>query len=434
MRGIRLGLSVVAGLAVAAVVARADSSVRIVRLSLVVGAVEVNLPDGHGWRPAMLNLPLVEGEQVRTLDSGRAEIQFEGGSTLRLIPDSTVAMTRLVTSDSGVFRTTARLEAGTAFLTLRKSDAKDFALLTADGQSLQPDGAAAFRVSGAGAVQVLDGKLKQRGAAGGEQTLAPVAAAPAADPWTQWSQERDKYYALAFHAGVGGNAAATLVNWWAKTGAAMPSYDGVGLTYTADSACPWTESSGDYKGWCWTDNRGWFRPATPPVVTAAAAQSASDVSQTNGVLHSTLHATVAQAGGFGFANCPDPALMQYGWNLCSGMGMTSSFMDPALLSFSESQDGGGYIPLTVTTANTVRPVHRGPHPSRRLGNDGEPSQARLQRLGPPPRPRASTAGYAPAFHPAPPSGGTGVSVATHASPGQASPAPAAHVSAPHTVH
>ncbi|HET9784724.1 MAG TPA: FecR domain-containing protein, partial [Terriglobales bacterium] len=197
----RLTLSVVAGLAVVALVARADSSVRIVRLSLVVGAVEVNLPDGHGWRPAMLNLPLVESEQVRTLDSGRAEIQFEGGSTLRLIPDSTVTLTRLRGSDNGEFRTTAALTAGTAFASLRKSDARDFVLQLPGGQQLRPDGAVAWRASGNGAVQVLDGELRQQSAGGGEESLRAAAHPPAADPWTQWSQERDQYYAKAFHAG-----------------------------------------------------------------------------------------------------------------------------------------------------------------------------------------------------------------------------------------
>jgi hypothetical protein len=412
MRGLRLALSVVAGLAVAALVARADSSVRIVRLSLVVGAVEVNLPDGHGWRPAMLNLPLVEGEQVRTLDSGRVEMQFEGGSTLRLIPDSMVALTRLRSSDNGEFRTTAALTAGTAFITLRKSDARDFVLQLPSGQRLLPDGATAWRASDDGAVQVLEGKLRQQNPGGGEASLQ-AAAHPPADPWTQWSRNRDQFYDKAFHAGAKQDDAVTLVNWWAQMGTPMPRYNGTGLSYTGDAACPWTEASGDYKGWCWTSSRGWFLPTAPPTVKVAAARSASDIRQTNGVLAESLPSTNPLLMQVAFANCLNAPLTQYGWNVCNPAGI-----DPALRSFSQSLSyGGGYVPLVTADAATIaRVAHHGPHPSRRI--------AEVHRLGPPPQPRISNTAYAPAFHSAHGSVGAG------AGPSHAIAAPAMSASAP----
>lgn len=431
MRGLRLALSVVVVLAVASLVALADSSVRIVRLSLVVGAVEVNLPDGHGWRPAMLNLPLVEGEQVRTLASGRAEIQFEGGSTLRLIPDSTVALTRLRNSDSGEFRTTAALAAGTAFVTLRKSDARDFELQLPGGQLLRPDGAVAWRASGDGAVQVFDGKLRQQGPGGGVQPLQASAAPGAADPWTQWSRARDQFYAKAFHAGAAGDDAATLVNWWASMGTSMPRYLGTGLSYTGDAACQWTQTSGDYKGWCWTPAQGWFLPATPPAVRVAAAQSASDVRQTNGVLSNAVSVTHPILLQVTYSDCMNAAFTQYGWNVCNPLG---AIIDPALRSFSQSLSyGGGYVPLvTADTLTTARVAHHGPHPSRRI--------AEAHRLGPPPPPRFSGAAYTPAFHSAHLSGGAGAAPA-HSLAAPAAPAVAAipgasavHASVAATVH
>jgi len=445
MSGIRLAGYVVVGLAVGALAARADSNVRIVRLSLVVGAVEVNLPDGHGWRPAMLNLPVVAGEQLRTLDSGRAEIQFEGGSTLRLIPDTTVVLTRLATSDSGVFRTTAQVQSGTAFVTLRKRDAKDFIMQLNSGRSVQPDGAAAFRVSGTGAVQVLTGKLRQTAASGGGQTLTPSTAAPAADPWAQWSQERDSYYAKAFREQVGEDDAVTLVNWWEYMGVPMPRYQGTGLAYTSDAACPWTESSGDYKGWCWQESRGWFLPATRSTVPADTAPATSDVRQTNAVLDASLRPNPVQSAGLGFSQCLDPSLAQYGWNFCSPVGTMPYFMDPALLSFNPWQNYGGYVPLeTDAGATTARAAHRGPHPSRRIGSDG--AIARVHRLGPPPRPRISPAAYGPAFHAAHLSGGSGRAAQAVVTPASPSSPPATggsshvavggavHATAPHTVH
>ncbi|MGN6593202.1 MAG: FecR domain-containing protein [Terriglobales bacterium] len=430
MRGLRLALSVVAVLAVASLVARADSSVRIVRLSLVVGAVEVNLPDGHGWRPAMLNLPLVEGEQVRTLDSGRAEIQFEGGSTLRLIPDSTVTLTRLRSADNGEFRTTAALAAGSAFVTLRKSDARDFVLQLPGGQLLRPDGAVAWRASGDGAVQVFDGKLRQQSPGGGEESLRAADHPPAADPWTQWSQDRDQFYAKAFHAGAQQDDAVTLVNWWSQMDQPMPRYSGTGLAYTGEAACPWTQTSGDYKGWCWTQSGGWFLPAAPPAVKVAAARSASDIHQTNGVLADSLPRANPLMTQVAFSYCMNAAFTQYGWNVCNPLG---TMIDPALLSFSQSLNyGGGYVPLvTADTLTTARVAHHGPHPSRRI--------AEAHRLGPPPPPRFSSAAYTPAFHSAHLSGGAGAapahSLAAPAAPAvAASPGAAAHASVAATVH
>lgn len=400
MRAFRLALTTVVAFTLCAVVARGDSSVRMVRLSLVVGAVQVNLPDGRGWRPALLNLPLVQGEQVRTLASGRAEIQFEGGSTLRLIPDSSVSLTRMLLSDSGVFRTSARLDAGTAFVSLRKSDAKDFKLLLPDGSTLQPDGGASFRASAADAVLVFNGKLQRQAPGQAAQKLALVGQFKP-DPWTKWSQDRDHYYANAFHEGVNNDDATTLVNWWGNQGTHMPKYSGTGLSYTGDASCPWTQSSGDYKGWCWTDARGWFLPATPPQVKPNAAQTASDVSQTNGVLGSSLQ---SGAGLQPVANnCVNAVFTQYGWFTCG-----VPYIDPALRSFAYGPGyTAGYMPLAMTSAVVSRSAHRGMHPSRPTGAGGG-AIARIHRLGPPPAPHVAAAANAPAFHAAHNASGGGI--------------------------
>jgi hypothetical protein len=340
-----------------------------------------------------------------------------------------VALTRLRNSDSGEFRTTAALAAGTAFVTLRKSDARDFELQLPGGQLLRPDGAVAWRASGDGAVQVFDGKLRQQGTGGGVQPLQASAAPGAADPWTQWSRARDQYYARAFHAGAKQDDAVTLVNWWSQMDLPMPRYNGTGLAYTGEAACPWTQTSGDYKGWCWTQSGGWFLPAAPPAVKVAAARSASDIRQTNGVLAASLPPANPLMMQVAFSNCLNSAVMQYGWNVCNPLGI-----DPALRSFSQSLNyGGGYVPLvTADTQTTARVAHHGPHPSRRI--------AEAHRLGPPPPPRFSGAAYTPAFHSAHLSGGAGAapahSLAVPAAPAvAASPgASAAHASVAATVH
>src|SRR5436305_12904153 len=84
-----------------AVPAFADSQVRIVRLSDVQGSVQINKNTGMGFENAFVNLPVTQGVQLRTNDRGRAEVEFEDGSTLRLPPDTTVEFSTLGLSDSG---------------------------------------------------------------------------------------------------------------------------------------------------------------------------------------------------------------------------------------------------------------------------------------------------------------------------------------------
>src|SRR5712691_10045230 len=73
----------------------ADSQARIVRLSDVQGTVQINKNAGLGFENAFANLPITQGTQLRTRENGRAEIEFEDGSTLRITPNTTVAFGKL---------------------------------------------------------------------------------------------------------------------------------------------------------------------------------------------------------------------------------------------------------------------------------------------------------------------------------------------------
>ena len=66
-----------------------DSHVRIVRLSDVKGTLALDRKTGLGFEQTMQNMPIVEGERLKTED-GYAEVEFEDNSTLRLAPDSQV--------------------------------------------------------------------------------------------------------------------------------------------------------------------------------------------------------------------------------------------------------------------------------------------------------------------------------------------------------
>jgi len=91
-----------------------DSQVRIVRLSYIAGAVEIDRGTGH-FEPAIMNLPITQGMKLETKDDGRAEVEFEDGSTLRLAPDTAVRFSRLSLHDSGDKVSAVQIADGTAY-------------------------------------------------------------------------------------------------------------------------------------------------------------------------------------------------------------------------------------------------------------------------------------------------------------------------------
>src|SRR5579864_9709175 len=99
----RFALAIMTALACAllALPAVADSQARIVRLSDVQGSVQMDKNTGMGFERAFLNLPITQGAQLQTGGNGRAEVEFEDGSTLRLAPDTKVEFSTLGLSDSG---------------------------------------------------------------------------------------------------------------------------------------------------------------------------------------------------------------------------------------------------------------------------------------------------------------------------------------------
>jgi hypothetical protein len=96
--------------------AAADSQARIVRLSDVQGGVQLDKNTGLGFENAFLNLPITQGTHLRTGEKGRAEIEFEDGSTLRLTPHTTIEFSTLGSNDAGKRISVVNLEAGRAYV------------------------------------------------------------------------------------------------------------------------------------------------------------------------------------------------------------------------------------------------------------------------------------------------------------------------------
>lgn len=114
--------------ALLAVSAAADSHVRIVRLSYIEGGVQISRGEGQAYEKAMTNLPIAEGAKLRTSDDGRAEVEFEDGSTLRIVPGSTVEFLQLSLRDSGAKASQINVTQGTAYVAFAGTKNDEFSV------------------------------------------------------------------------------------------------------------------------------------------------------------------------------------------------------------------------------------------------------------------------------------------------------------------
>jgi len=97
----------------------ADSQARIVRLSSVDGDVQIDRNTGQGFEKAFLNLPITQGVKLQTGSDGRAEVEFEDGSVVRLAPGAVVEFSQLALRDSGAKASSIKVQQGTAYVNFR---------------------------------------------------------------------------------------------------------------------------------------------------------------------------------------------------------------------------------------------------------------------------------------------------------------------------
>jgi FecR protein len=109
-------LLLIALVCLSAVSAFADSQARIVRLGEAQGDVRIDRNTGQGYEKAFLNLPITQGMKIRTGNDGRASLELEDGSTLRLTPDSVLDVPQLSLRDSGAKVSTFHLQEGMAYV------------------------------------------------------------------------------------------------------------------------------------------------------------------------------------------------------------------------------------------------------------------------------------------------------------------------------
>jgi len=163
----RFGLACLSAAACAllALPALADSQARIVRLSDVQGSVQIDKNTGIGFENAFVNLPVTQGTELKTLENGRAEVEFEDGSTLRLAPGSSIQFGTLGLSDSGKRISVIRLQEGMTYINWLGKSGDEFSL-TFSQETLKLDHAAHFRVDAsaeAANLAVFKGEVEVQG-------------------------------------------------------------------------------------------------------------------------------------------------------------------------------------------------------------------------------------------------------------------------------
>jgi hypothetical protein len=138
-RGVRLlGLSVVV-FALSVLPALASlalpSGVRIVRLSVAQGDVQIDRNTGDGWEQAINNMPVVGGARIYAAEESKAEIEFEDGSSVRLAGPAQITLVELSSNSSGAPVNVLQVNSGEVYVNARLRRNDDFRLVDADGAS-----------------------------------------------------------------------------------------------------------------------------------------------------------------------------------------------------------------------------------------------------------------------------------------------------------
>lgn len=274
------------------------SYARIVRLSLVIGDVQLIRSDEAKWEPALMNMPIQQGFAIGTND-GRAEIEFENGGAIWLGENSILQFTELALSNGGRI-TKVTLSQGTATFDPNLATADTFLVTTAE-LKITPPVKSEFRVivtKDTSSISVLRGQVSVSSLAGNEivrkaETLALNANTPtdpkitsnaAPDDMDKWVKSRasalsdgqnqslqytnapfsygmsdlSNYGGWSFYPGFGyGWRPFGVLNGWAPfSGGQWSFYPGLGWTWLSSE--PWGWVPYHFGQWNYSPVFGWL--------------------------------------------------------------------------------------------------------------------------------------------------------------------------------
>ncbi len=206
-----LGSSAAGAMLLAVLPAFADAvpEVRAARLTFTDGYVHVDRVANTVGDPAVLNMPLVEGQVIVTGENGQAEVEFEDGSVGRITPNSSLRLTHLSLDGGGNYVTQLGLLKGLAFFELRSVPHFRYTVEAA-GDVVSPAENTTVRVNldePPAAIAVLDGTARVEREGGyktdvhaGETFRSDISGVGryfltqeiAPDTWDQWNEARDQ--------------------------------------------------------------------------------------------------------------------------------------------------------------------------------------------------------------------------------------------------
>lgn len=132
-RRVRTALVVVAVLLCLATVLLAQGSrARIVRLSYINGDARIDQLAGQGEQRAILNMPVVEGTRLTAEDDSRVEVEFENGSTVRLVGPAEVVFRELSMRNSGDKVSLVEVRNGLVYFNVIRKGNDDFRIAMGD--------------------------------------------------------------------------------------------------------------------------------------------------------------------------------------------------------------------------------------------------------------------------------------------------------------
>jgi hypothetical protein len=249
-------------LAISTATARADgNAVRAVRLSNVVGTVQIFSGSDPQFTQAYPNMPLMQDSKVQTGEDGRAEIQFEDGSVVRLTPNSSAQLSVLSRTSEGNTDTRVDLLTGLSYVEMSGTANQRFVVNFAGNEVISPtpakfrvnldsnpvqfaviDGSAHVSNGNAFAVDVKMGESIRFDAA--DPTRYFLAQGIDPDSWDQWNADRDQ--ALAQMAALETHEARNNGN---PNDAAWSDLDYYGNWYAASDGSQFWVPDGAGAGW-----------------------------------------------------------------------------------------------------------------------------------------------------------------------------------------
>ena len=182
---------------------QAQGPVRLARFAYIEGNVTWREDESATWTDASVNLPVRQGAQIWVAEHGRAEIQFDDGSLLRLGSGALVTLQTLYSDTEGEY-TEIKLSQGLASLRTRNS--RSVYQVDTPYVSVKSGGPSKLRVGAGDSVEVAvsGGDATVEGSQGradlhsgdylsldNPDAAFAIRRLPRADSWERWNEQRD---------------------------------------------------------------------------------------------------------------------------------------------------------------------------------------------------------------------------------------------------